>query len=218
VLRGETVESDLEYACPSPSVGRWFIVRVSSVPADPPGALVTHVNITRRKAAEDDLLHRASSDPLTGLANRTALEQRLRRALTPRAGRTPSPDVGVLCLDLDGFKPVNDTFGHAAGDEVLQVVAHRLLGVVRPQDTVARLGGDEFAGGRAAGERARPHGAGRPAHRGARRPPRGARHAAAGACQHRRRPGHRRGGAGRGAGPGRRGHVRREAGALGGRA
>ena len=144
VLRGETVESDLEYGCPSPSVGRWFMLRITPITGAAPGALVTHLNITRRKAAEADLTRRASHDPLTGLANRRLLAERLTRALSPRAGRAPVPDVGVLCVDLDGFKPVNDRYGHPAGDEVLQEVAHRLSEAVRPQDTVARTGGDEF--------------------------------------------------------------------------
>ena len=144
VLAGHTVEEELEYACPSPSVGRWFVLRITPVAGPVPGALVTHLNVTRRKTAELELLRRASSDPLTGLANRRLLAERLERALSARAGRPPVPDVGVLCLDLDGFKPVNDTFGHLAGDEVLQVVAARLRDAVRPQDTVARTGGDEF--------------------------------------------------------------------------
>ena len=68
-----------------------------------------------------------------------------RRGPDPPPGRSAHADVGVLYLDLDGFKPVNDTYGHDAGDEVLLTTAHRLRDQVRPQDTVARLGGDEFA-------------------------------------------------------------------------
>ena len=95
-------------------------------------------------SAEQELELRASLDPLTGLANRALLHLTLTESLTPRLGRAGEPDVGVLFLDLDGFKPVNDQFGHAAGDEVLLEVAHRLKKAVRPQDTVARVGGDEF--------------------------------------------------------------------------
>lgn len=145
VLRGETVDSFIEYPCPSPAVARWFAVRATLIPGPPRGALVSHVNITRQKVAELDLERRASQDSLTGLVNRSRLTQRLEAALTPRRGRPTVADVGVLFLDLDGFKPVNDTFGHAAGDEVLQAVAQRLRSTVRPQDTVGRLGGDEFA-------------------------------------------------------------------------
>lgn len=144
VLQGGTVEQVFDYPCPSPAVGRWFALRITPLAGAAPGALVSHSNITRRKAAELDLARRASQDPLTGLANRAAFDQALTRALTPRRHAAPS-GVGVLFLDLDGFKPVNDRYGHAAGDEVLQTVAGRLREALLPQDTAARLGGDEFA-------------------------------------------------------------------------
>lgn len=83
--------------------------------------------------------HDARHDPLTGLPNRTQLQARLAEAVASRSA------VSVLLLDLDRFKPVNDTHGHEAGDEVLRVVAERLRTAVRPGDLVARLGGDEFA-------------------------------------------------------------------------
>jgi diguanylate cyclase (GGDEF)-like protein len=145
VFASGTVECDLEYACPSPAVSRWFMMRGTTVAGPDPGVLVSHVNISRRKMAEQDLERRASEDPLTGLANRALLTRRLAAALTPRPTRAPRADVGLLFLDLDGFKAVNDTFGHAAGDEVLQNVASRLSRLARPQDTIARYGGDEFA-------------------------------------------------------------------------
>ena len=145
VLQGETVEAEIEYACPSPDVGRWFALRITPISGPQAGLLVSHLNISRRKLAESDLLRRASEDPLTRLANRERFLERLAHALTPHTGRPLTPDVGVLYLDLDAFKPVNDTYGHAAGDEVLQTVAARLVAVTRPHDTVARLGGDEFA-------------------------------------------------------------------------
>ena len=83
--------------------------------------------------------HQARHDPLTGLANRLALTEAVREL-----ERTDDP-VAVVLVDLDGFKDVNDRFGHAAGDEVLRAVAARLLDAIRPGDLVARLGGDEFA-------------------------------------------------------------------------
>jgi len=145
VLDGETVQSELEYACPSPAASRWFLLRVSPLSGGTGGAVVSHVNITRRKMAEQALAHEAAHDPLTGLANRSLFAARLNEALTRRRDRPTSSQIGLLFLDVDGFKQINDTYGHEAGDEVLLTVGHRLRSNVRPQDTVARLGGDEFA-------------------------------------------------------------------------
>ena len=90
----------------------------------------------------DDLSRRAFHDPLTELPNRTLFRDRLEHALArTRRGRA---SVGVLLVDLDGFKEINDNFGHEAGDQVLVAVAQRLRASLRPADTVARLGGDEF--------------------------------------------------------------------------
>jgi diguanylate cyclase (GGDEF)-like protein len=96
-----------------------------------------------RKRASDRLDHLAQFDPLTGLANRALFDDRLDRAL--RAARRNRSCVAVAVADLNGFKAVNDSLGHAAGDELLRAVAVRLRGRVRESDTVARLGGDEFA-------------------------------------------------------------------------
>ena len=87
----------------------------------------------------------ALNDPLTGLANRRLLDDRMSVALV-RARRERSA-LAVVCLDLDGFKQVNDTLGHGAGDTLLKMVAERLVATVREEDTVARLGGDEFVVG-----------------------------------------------------------------------
>jgi diguanylate cyclase (GGDEF)-like protein len=92
---------------------------------------------------EARLAHQASHDPLTGLPNRTRFRERLERALG-RARRDGRP-CAVLFLDLDRFKQVNDTLGHAAGDQLLVAVAARLQSCLRDADTLARLGGDEFA-------------------------------------------------------------------------
>jgi diguanylate cyclase (GGDEF)-like protein len=89
--------------------------------------------------AHDDAKHAATHDPLTGLANRALLVEHLKQALAAGGER-----VAVAYLDLDGFKTINDTLGHATGDQVLRAVAHRLTQTVRGNDTVARHGGDEF--------------------------------------------------------------------------
>ena len=94
-----------------------------------------------RLALEDRLREQAHHDPLTGLANRTLLLQRLDEAL---AGPVDGSHVGLLYLDVDRFKTVNDSLGHSAGDELLVGIGRRLLSTVRPGDLVARLGGDEF--------------------------------------------------------------------------
>ena len=94
------------------------------------------------KAAEHKLAYAATHDSLTGLPNRTLLVDRLEQALG-RAARHPS-SVAVLFLDLDDFKVVNDSLGHAAGDQILSIVGQRLAAALRPGDTVARFGGDEF--------------------------------------------------------------------------
>jgi diguanylate cyclase (GGDEF)-like protein len=97
----------------------------------------------RKLETQRGMLHEmAHHDPLTGLANRLLLELRLDHAL--RQGERYGRPLAVLLIDLDGFKPINDTHGHAVGDDVLVQVARRLEAVVRSADTVARLGGDEF--------------------------------------------------------------------------
>ena len=99
-------------------------------------------DITDRKRSEERLAFLAQYDVLTGLPNRALFYDRLRQAVV-RAKREQSM-VGLLFLDLDRFKQINDSLGHAAGDRVLRVVAERLKGFLREVDTIARLGGDEF--------------------------------------------------------------------------
>ena len=99
------------------------------------------------QAANSELQQRAFSDALTGLPNRLLFEDRLNHALM-HMGRVNQLRVedrlAVLFIDLDGFKPINDSFGHSAGDAILKAAAERLLSVARESDTVARVGGDEF--------------------------------------------------------------------------
>lgn len=98
--------------------------------------------ITERKSAFERIRHLARHDPLTGLANRAHLNEQLEHILTNAArGRET---VAILCIDLDGFKSVNDLYGHAAGDEVLREMARRLSSHIRESDVIARIGGDEF--------------------------------------------------------------------------
>lgn len=100
-------------------------------------------DISERKHMEAQLLKQAFEDDLTGLANRVLFRDRLRHALERRS--RGDAHVAVILLDLDGFKRVNDSLGHAVGDELLQIVAQRITSTVRAGETVARLGGDEFA-------------------------------------------------------------------------
>ncbi|HEY1089964.1 MAG TPA: PAS domain S-box protein, partial [Burkholderiaceae bacterium] len=112
-----------------------------------PGGTITHYvsvlsDISAVKVAEEKLRHAAHHDMLTGLANRMLFVEFLEQSMA-RARRSAGK-VALLFIDLDRFKIINDSMGHAAGDELLREVAHRLKAAVRAQDVVARLGGDEF--------------------------------------------------------------------------
>ena len=100
-------------------------------------------SLTQLRELEQRLKHLAFHDPLTGLANRTLFAQYVDRALA--AGRSDCSSGAVLFIDLDDFKTVNDTLGHAAGDQLLVAVGERITACLRPEDSAARLGGDEFA-------------------------------------------------------------------------
>ncbi|HEX6140434.1 MAG TPA: EAL domain-containing protein [Candidatus Limnocylindria bacterium] len=110
------------------------IARLQGVVAD------LRSTLDQRQVLESALQHRALHDPLTGLANRALFRDRLEHALA-----RPTGSLAVMFIDLDDFKTVNDAYGHAAGDVVLDAVANALRSATRPEDTVARLGGDEFA-------------------------------------------------------------------------
>ncbi|HEV3267688.1 MAG TPA: diguanylate cyclase [Acidimicrobiales bacterium] len=128
--------------------GQWHWMSRHVVPfrRDDTGSVIEVLGVLRDITdvvnAEEQLIHGALHDPLTGLPNRSLLLDRLEAALV-RSSRDDS-EIAILYCDLDGFKEVNDSAGHAAGDAVLIEVARRLLGAVREGDTVARVGGDEF--------------------------------------------------------------------------
>ena len=107
------------------------------------GIVLNSRDVSERKAFEEQLAHQAFHDPVTDLANRALFADRVQHAV--RRSLRGGALVGVMFIDLDDFKTVNDSLGHAAGDTVLKEVARRLEAAVRPSDTVARFGGDEFA-------------------------------------------------------------------------
>ena len=139
-LRGGFLERPHTYERQRPN-GTWLEVR--SVPLAGGGVVRTFTDITQRRLADEQVNYAAHHDALTGLSNRARFAQILDDAVleTAEDGKVPA----VLYLDLDRFKLVNDTLGHRAGDELLQLVAARMRGVIRKADTMARMGGDEFA-------------------------------------------------------------------------
>ena len=124
---------------------RWLDTFSTNLLHDPDveGVIINAWDVTHQVEAERRLLHLARHDSLTGLPNRVLLAERLDRALSD--GRVQGTLTGLLMLDLDRFKDVNDTLGHEAGDRVLAELAARLAEAVRADDVVGRIGGDEFA-------------------------------------------------------------------------
>ena len=121
--------------------GRTIEIRIEPMGA---GRFVsTHEDITERKAAEERIRHLATHDVLTGQPNRFLFQDRLHQAIV--AARRSGQRGGVLFIDLDRFKDVNDTLGHEVGDQLLKEIAQRIDGTLRESDTASRFGGDEFA-------------------------------------------------------------------------
>ncbi|MBI1377692.1 MAG: EAL domain-containing protein [Frankiales bacterium] len=125
------------------AVSPFVVVMASTAWQFVPLLLLPLVGVYKTAAISRDKERQALHDALTDLPNRTLLQQRVEESLA--LSRRDGGSLGLVLLDLDRFKEVNDTLGHAAGDALLEVVARRLVGAVRPGDTVARLGGDEFA-------------------------------------------------------------------------
>ncbi len=124
----------------------WLLVNAQPIP-DPDGkpsdtVVTSFTDITALKQAESQLMHQAMHDPLTGLPNRSLLLEHVSAALR-RHDRT-GESLALLFVDLDGFKAVNDEAGHQVGDEILGLVAHRLVNSLRSSDIAGRIGGDEF--------------------------------------------------------------------------
>lgn len=142
VLDGRLPTFSLEYPGHASHAEQWFIMTVTPLGAGGKGAVVVHSDITERKQVEEKVRNLAYYDSLTQLPNRRMLHERLANTLSSskRSGRYGA----LMLLDLDNFKPLNDEYGHAAGDLLLIEVAKRLSSSVREVDTVARLGGDEF--------------------------------------------------------------------------
>lgn len=144
VLNGEAEHFEYEYDCHSAEQKRWFTLWVTPIVKDSQvlGAAISHINITRRKEQEEMLRRLAYVDDLTHVPNRRYFRRALLESV--RAARHRDGHIGVLMVDCDNFKRVNDTFGHATGDAFLTEVSRRLVASVRDDDVVARYGGDEF--------------------------------------------------------------------------
>ncbi|MDB5764432.1 MAG: hypothetical protein JWQ21_3427 [Herminiimonas sp.] len=132
-------ENDVEVPSESPVMPRWVHVRIVRAADE---LAVTLRDISDTKAHVDELERRSNADPLTGLPNRHWVQTYLPKAVKHAAEHDAM--LAILFIDLDGFKAVNDTAGHAAGDELLRNAARRIVDAVRPHDHVVRLGGDEF--------------------------------------------------------------------------
>lgn len=144
VLHGETTHGEELIIRDESGEDHWVIANASPVLRNDQvvaGIVIFH-DISVQKAHERQLQRLAHFDPLTGLPNRTLLADRLRQAMAQ--ARRNQQRMALVMLDLDGFKWINDTLGHEAGDELLCMLAQRLISSLRDEDTVARQGGDEF--------------------------------------------------------------------------
>lgn len=135
----------IEVRVPRPDGDQYYLTSAKPI-LDVEGKVVTVIciskNITDRKIMEERLLHMALHDALTDVPNRLLFNDRMQNAITQ--AKRDKLCLALMALDLDNFKQVNDTYGHQVGDQLLQVVAHRIRSCLREADTVGRIGGDEF--------------------------------------------------------------------------
>ncbi len=122
---------------------QWCLLTHTPLPAK--GFVRTYTDITKRKKADEQYVYNAFHDPLTGLPNRALFLDRLQHVITASQRRPGTPNYAVFFLDMDRFKVINDSLGHAIGDQLLIAVGRKLADCIRPGDSIARLGGDEFA-------------------------------------------------------------------------
>ncbi len=143
-INAETTPSQFELTIVTRSGEiRWVDISLATIKFNSrPALLMTFFDITDRKESEVNLKFMATHDPLTGLPNRVLFQDRLTHALA--FARRSIKRVAVMFVDLDGFKQINDRFGHEKGDQILRDLGQRMLKCIRTSDTVARLGGDEF--------------------------------------------------------------------------
>ncbi len=145
IISGERDHFDLEYPCPSPTEDRWFLLQASSAPvADGAGVVLFHVDVTARRALQDQVVAGTGRDELTGLPNRWSAARFLAAELADGGDGAGAP-VLVLSVGVDGLDQVRDTHGRHIGDELLVRVAARARRSVRQGDLLCRLAGDEFA-------------------------------------------------------------------------
>jgi diguanylate cyclase (GGDEF)-like protein/PAS domain S-box-containing protein len=144
-LRELDMPTSFEYEFPQTiqGINRWCFLTHN--PLSSKGFVRTYSDITARKKADEQHLYDAFHDPLTGLPNRALFMDRLQHVITALQRRPVTPNYAVFFLDMDRFKIINDSLGHAIGDQLLVVVGRKLADCIRPGDTIARLGGDEFA-------------------------------------------------------------------------
>ncbi|OJF90770.1 hypothetical protein AX761_23105 [Rhizobium sp. 58] len=142
VLDRSSLLFQMEYPCHSPTASRWFLGRVTRLDLPEGGAVISHENITSRRMLEIELEKLAATDPLTGLPNRRYFLERAHIEFDKvRRFHTPT---SLVMIDVDNFKAVNDTHGHAVGDEVLKSISRGCREGLRQTDILARFGGEEF--------------------------------------------------------------------------